>query len=381
LTLRIGIDASNLRKGGGPTHLAELLGAARPEDAGIRQVIVWGASGLLQRLPSPPWLERVTPRALDSGPVRRLAWQSRSLGAEARKCGCDLLFAPGGTYLGDFRPFVTMSRNLLPFDPAARRAYGRSLTGIRLRILTEAQSRSFRRAAGVIFLTDTARRMVEARTGRLPGHTTVIPHGVSSRFARPPRPQLPLKCFNAAEPFRWLYVSIVDRYKHHAVVVDAVARLRSEGFPVALDLIGPAYPPALRELRAAIQRFDPDRQVVRYLGEVPYSDLERHYHEAHAAVFASSCENMPNILLEKMAAGLPVACSNRGVMPEVLGDAGVYFDPIDAASVTKAMRALLVDTQRRQLIAGRAFARAATFTWEQCARDTFGFLADVARGH
>lgn len=377
--LRIGIEASNLRKGGGPTHLLELLRAARPEAAGIGEVVVWGAGELLKRLPDARWLTRVPLPRRTAGLIGRIAWQARSVAKMAREHGCELLFVPGGAYAGDFRPFVTMSRNLLPFDRSAKRSYGLSLVGARLRLLTIAQSRSFRRADGVIFLTDTARRAVQAHTGPLPGMTAVIPHGVSSRFARAPRSQVPIEHFDATRPFRWLYVSIVDRYKHHATVVEAVSRLRAVGFPVVLDLVGPAYPPSLRELRAAMERFDPNGEWVRYAGEVPYAQLERHYHTANAAVFASSCENMPNILLENMAAGLPIACSNRSVMPEVLGDAGVYFDPTDAESIADAMRSILVDPSRRQALAQMASARAAQFTWERCARDTFAFLAQVAR--
>ena len=61
--------------------------------------------------------------------------------------------------------------------------------------------------------------------------------------------------------------------------------------------------------------------------------LPEHLREAELFVFASSCENLPNILIEGMAAGLPIACSRRPPMPEVLGDAGESFDP-EAVSYT-----------------------------------------------
>ena len=60
---------------------------------------------------------------------------------------------------------------------------------------------------------------------------------------------------------------------------------------------------------------------------IPYHELHSEYKDADLGVFASSCENLPIILIEKMASGLPIACSNKGPMPEVLGSAGVYFDP------------------------------------------------------
>ena len=58
-----------------------------------------------------------------------------------------------------------------------------------------------------------------------------------------------------------------------------------------------------------------------------HDDLHQKYLDADLGLFASSCENMPNILLETMGAGLPIACSNRQPMPEILKNGGEYFDP------------------------------------------------------
>jgi glycosyltransferase involved in cell wall biosynthesis len=60
-------------------------------------------------------------------------------------------------------------------------------------------------------------------------------------------------------------------------------------------------------------------------------------------VFASSCENMPNTLIEGMAAGLKIACSSRGPMPEVLKDAGYYFDPESPVSISKAIEQIILN--------------------------------------
>jgi glycosyltransferase involved in cell wall biosynthesis len=108
---------------------------------------------------------------------------------------------------------------------------------------------------------------------------------------------------------------------------------------------------------------------------VPYEELFKWYHQADLFIFASSCENMPNILLEAMAAGLPIACSNRGPMPEVLGTAGLYFDPENPAEIACAIRSLLDSTDLRAEKAEAAYRRAKAFTWQRCAEQTFQFLA------
>jgi glycosyltransferase involved in cell wall biosynthesis len=106
-------------------------------------------------------------------------------------------------------------------------------------------------------------------------------------------------------------------------------------------------------------------------------ELHNIYKGAQLGVFASSCENMPNILLETMASGLPIACSNRGPMPEVLGDAGVYFDPEQPIEIYRAIKNLINNPQLRLEKSQASFHRAQQYSWDVCALETFSFLEQV----
>jgi len=376
--MRLGIDASNIRSGGGIVHLTRLLAAADPPAHGFEAVVVWAPAQTLARLVGRPWLVKRHERALEGRYPLRAWWQAMRLGALARHERCDLLFVPGGAFATAFRPVVTMSRNLLPFEWRELWRYGCSATTLRLLLLRRSQARSLRNASGTIFLTRYARDTVRAVTGELRGASVIIPHGLDTAFIRPPRAPRPLEACSPASPLRLVYVSIVDLYKHQWQVAAAVAQLRGEGLPVSLTLIGPAYGPALRRLRRTLARCDPRGEFIQYAGPLAHAELPAAYAAAEVGVFASSCENMPNILLEAMGAALPIACSNRGSMPEVLGEAGVYFDPEDAASIAQALRDLLASPGQRLQRARAAAARAQEFSWERCARETFGFLAGVA---
>ena len=377
----VGIDATNLRGGGGVTHLVELLSACKPANHGFSRVVVWGCAQTLAKLYDRPWLEKVNPSALEAGLLQRAWWQRFHLPWSARAANCSVLFVPGGSYAGSFRPIVTMSQNLLPFEWPELRRYGWSSSTLKLLLRRLIQSQSFRKADGVIFLTDYALRTVLGVTGKLAGKTSIVPHGLNPRFQIAPKRQAPLAPYNEENPFRLLYVSIINQYKHQWHVVEAVHSLRAEGLPVVLDLIGPAYPPALSRLRTMLDRLDPAGEWARYHGAVPYEDLHRIYRLADIGIFASSCENLPIILLETMAAGLPIACSNRGPMPEVLGEAGLYFDPENPADLARAIRIFLNDPELRFAKAQAAFSRAQSYSWERCAAQTFDFLSDVARNN
>jgi len=295
----------------------------------------------------------------------------------------DLLFAPGGI-IGPAagRPRVTMCRNMLPFDPPERRRYpAPSPERLRLEVLHRLQAASFRRAEGLIFLTHYARNSVIAQIGQPRGRVTVVPHGVAPRFATADRPQDAVGAYDFDKPFRLLYVSTVNAYKHQWTVVEAVARASNAGLPVRLDLAGGGDGASLARLQAALDQYDPDGIAVTYHGVVPFAHVHDLYHAADGFVFASSCENMPNILLEAMSAGLPILCADRGPMPEILGDGGLYFDPEDAASLTPALGTLLSDASRREALTRAARARAAKYSWERCADQTFGFLAEILAEH
>lgn len=376
--MRLGIDATNLREGGGVRHLIELLRAAEPADHGFQRVTVWAGRTTLEQLPQRRWLEARTDPALDGALPRRTWWQLRMLAAEATRTS-DVLLVPGGTYGGAFRPFVVMFRNMLPFARTERRRYGVSTMRAKLEVLRYTQHATFARADGVIVLTEHARELMGRVLGSREQRVTVIPHGIDPGLSRAPRAQRPLSAFDAARPWQLLYVSKIDWYKHQWVVAEAVAGLRREGLPLELRLVGDAYGPAARRLHSVLDRLDPTRTFIRYDGLVSRQELSGVYAAADAFIFASTCENLPNILIEAMAAGLPVACADRRPMPDVLGPDGVYFDAELLESTARAIRTLATDERAREQNAKAAFARARAFSWERCARDTFAFLRDTAR--
>lgn len=376
--MRIAIDATNIRTGGGVTHLCELLRAADPAAHGIDRIIVWACRSTLEKLDDRPWLDRRWAPALEQDLFRRSLWQRRHLRRLIEADGASLLFAPGGSILVPLRPAVTMCQNMLPFEWGELWRFGISSVAAKLVLLRLVQSRSFRRANGTIFLTEYAAHAVQEVIGR-PLASTIIPHGVADRFRHPGRTIRAGEEVTPESPLRVLYASTIDHYKHQWVVAEAVARLRAEGVPIRLDLYGEARPSALRRLRTTLARIDPEGRFVLYHGAVDPGEIHRRYTTADLVVFASSCENMPNNLLEGMAAGLPIACSDRGPMPRMLGDAGLYFDPEDVASIADALRAYAGDAGLRARKARAAAAAAAAYSWQRCAHETMAYLAAIAR--
>jgi len=373
----IGIDATNIRSGGGVTHLIELLRILDPEKYGFKKIYVWSGRETLGKITDRPWLVKDYKAIFDKNLLFRAYWQRFVLSRLARKYSCDVLFIPGGSYVGWFHPFVALSQNLLPFESSEAKRYGYSLKALRLLLLRISQASSFRRAEGMIFLTEYASNVIKSAIGYHAGLSSIISHGIDSRFFIAPRRQMELDVYTFMKPIKILYVSIIDMYKHQWHVVKALSILRTKGIPISGDFIGPACMPAFRRFANMINDVDPRKEYINYFGPIPHYELHKYYSRADIFVFASSCENLPIILLEAMASGLPIACSDRGPMPEVLGDAGVYFNPEDPESIANSLCQLILSKELRETKALAAFEKSKCYSWERCARQTLLLLNDV----
>jgi glycosyltransferase involved in cell wall biosynthesis len=372
----LGIDASNIREGGGLTHLRKILEYADPELLGITQVIVWGGRGSLEYLPEKPWLDLLEIRSLNQPLHKRLLWQLTELAKLSAK-SCDLLFAPGGLYLGSFRPYVTMFQNMQIFETNERNREGLSKEWLRLRFLQSAQSKTFRGASGLICLSEYAHNYLTRYHSDLISGTPVqlIAHGTEN-FQNDLSMSFK-KVSGDPRILRLLYVSTVKKYKHQWNLIDAVGLLRKEGISIELHLIGSGDTQALQRMKEAIQRNDSVPKNVFYHGSLSYKETLAWYHQVDMFVFPSTCETFGISLLEAMTAGLPIASSNRGPMPEVLKDAGLYFDPESVTSIKNCLRYMIANPDLQQHLGAKAKQYSQKYSWGKCAHETFSFLRTV----
>jgi len=374
--LIVGIDASRNRSGGAIAHLVGILSKEDPAEHGIREVHVWAYKALLDKLPNKPWLVKHNPHHLEKSIFHQIWWQSHCLDKEAREVKCDVLFCTDAATFCRFRPLVVMSQDMLQYEPGAIRAFRLGKAWLRQKILLFVQNKAMRRAEGVIFLSEYAARKIQEKTGKL-NQFKIIHHGIDNKFknfhANKPWPT------NSNEQIGCLYVSPVWEYKYQWNVVRAIEILRQQGHNITLLLVGGGNSRSLRKLREQIERSDPHHEFVQHLGFVPQEELLKYYANSDFFVFASSCENLPITLLEAMAVGLPIACSNRGPMPEVLQDGGVYFEPENATSIASAVERIINDKGLRLSISKRAKESALSYSWKQCASETWSFLANLSR--
>ncbi|WP_114652003.1 glycosyltransferase family 4 protein [Polynucleobacter necessarius] len=374
--ITIGIDASRNRSGGAVAHLIGILTEFSPSKHGVKSIHVWAFRSLLDQLPNFPWIVRHSPVALERSLFSQLMWQATALDSEARTAGCDILFSTDASTLCCFEPLVVLSQDMLSYEPKVMHYFGYGLARLRLIAILVIQNFAFRRAKGVIFLTQYAANVIQRSCGFLPSFVC-IPHGVDTSF-KLAKPSNVWPVVGGGRPISCIYVSNAAMYKHQWVVVEAISQLRMLGYNLMLNLIGGGQGRAQQLLQDAISVADPSGVFVKQFEFLPHEDLPALLAESDLFVFASSCENMPVTLVEAMAVGLPIACSNRGPMPEVLGNGGIYFDPEDAGSIADAIEQIIKSPSLRLSIAQNAKTLSQQYNWKRCADETFAFIVETS---
>ena len=379
MRLCVGVDAANIRLGGGRTYLIELLAHLDPNTTAFTQIIIWGSQETLDCLPDHPLVSKVHCPNLEGSLLTRTLWQIFKLPALAREANCNILFVPGGVFLCSFKPIVTVSLNLLPFSPKEIAKYGWSWQAVKFWLLRWLQGRSFKNSSGLIFLAEYPRSVINAKVSPLPIAQTVIPLGVSKAFQRDAREQHAINEYSENNPYKIVYVSSLHPYKNHKILISAVAKVRElTSWSIQLDLVGPGSQEQEAELKLFAQSFKDTKNWLHWSGNLPYNQLCDLYAHAHLGVFSSSCENMPNILTEMMASGLPIVSSSTRPMPDILKDGGIYYDPLSESEAADAITKAISDPLLRSSLAETGKKLSTQYTWEKTSLWTFRFLEQVA---
>jgi glycosyltransferase involved in cell wall biosynthesis len=287
------------------------------------------------------------------------------LGARA---GIDLLHSLGSTapVRGRFRRVVTVHDLIYERFPDAH-------AGIRdrgMRVLVPAGAR---RSSRVIADSQSTREDLIEIAGLPAGKIDVVPLGLGAvRRARPVPGQELREQFGLAHRELILTLSAKRPHKNLRALLDALAEIDASARPV---LVLPGYPTAHeRELReyARARGLEDD---VRFPAWISAEQLEGLWALARAFVYPSLYEGFGLPVLEAMARGVPVACSNASSLPEVAGDAAVMFDPHRPAQIAAALGRLLTDAGLRERLGELGRRRASEFTWARSARLTLDSYA------
>ncbi|MGA2453501.1 MAG: glycosyltransferase family 1 protein [Solirubrobacteraceae bacterium] len=262
---------------------------------------------------------------------------------------------------GRFRRVVTVHDLIYARFPEAH-------AGLRDRGMRVLVPGAVRRSHRVIADSHSTREDLVALLGVSPERIDVVPLGLGAVRREAPPPERDVRArFELGERSVVLSLSAKRPHKNLLALIGALAQIAPEQRPV---LVIPGYPTAHElELRARADALG-IAEDVRFPAWVSSEELEGLWSIARAFVFPSLYEGFGLPVLEAMARGVPVACSNASSLPEVAGDAALLFDPRDESAITTAISRLLSDEALRARLGELGVAQAERFTWERTARLT-----------
>jgi len=213
-----------------------------------------------------------------------------------------------------------------------------------------------RRADGVVVNSKHTGQQVAARFGIAADRITVCYPG------RPDWPQRP----EPSAPGPILFVGTAEPRKNLARLLEAYARLLQRQAQVP-DLVIAGAIPSSDVLFSASSQVGPVGQRVRFTGYVTDEARQQLYREASLLVLPSLAEGFGITALEAMTTGVPVVASNRGALPEVVGDAGILVDPENVSDLSNALERVLSDAGMRRSMSERGLQQAQQFSWSDSA--------------
>ncbi len=366
--MRFSVDAHAIGRHltGNEVYIRCLLERFSRIDAAAEFIAYVAASGSAARIP-----ERVAKRHISGNPFIRLGFD---LSSKLREDRPDLLHVQYTAPLACPVPFVVSVHDVSFLEHPEYFPFPRAL---QLRLTVE---RTVRSAARILTGSEFSRQAIARAYGLEADRISVVPNAASSDFRPLPRsnttPWLRER-FQIPAPYLLTVGDLQPRKNQIGLIRAFTEMIRAyPHLPHHLVLAGKETWFSNRIRNAARESDVADR--IHLVGFVTDDDLLRLYNGCDVFVFPSFYEGFGLPVLEAMACGRAVACSNTSALPEVADSAALLFDPHSTAEMTRAMLDLVLDTDLRSRMERLGAQRASQFSWQKTAEKTLEVYYDVA---
>jgi glycosyltransferase involved in cell wall biosynthesis len=355
---RIGVNALYLipgQVGGTEIYLRNLLSAlASLEDTNEYFVFTNTETGT--SLPHSSRVHNLPQDVRAANRPLRLIWEQTQLPVQAHALRLDCLLNPGFT-----APVATACPNVTVFHDLQHKRHPEHFRWFDLPAWNFFLWAAARRSR--ILIADSEATSADiVRFYAFPSdRIRVVPLGVEHEFFSIAERR------TATESFL-LCTSTLHPHKNLERLVRAFNRFRSRrsGFRLVITGVRGFISKQLEELIADLKCGD----VVELTGWIPRTDLLDLFRRAHGFIYPSTFEGFGLPVIEAMAAGVPLACSDIEPLRGITGNGALRFDPANTDEMVSAIESLVCDDQLRYDLTAAGRLRAREFTWEKCARGT-----------
>lgn len=369
--MKILINIGTNPSGGGAIHIIELLRNFENLDTAIKTIILLGPKSFLDKIENKPYLIKKTNILLNGGPFKKFLWRfifSKYFINE----DIDLIFSPFGDYYNKKYLCLSMSQNMLFYETNETNGFP-ILYRLKFILMGMFQLHNFNNSKNVIFLSNYACNFILEKKISLSSYR-IINHGISENFKLKPRKQKEYIECSIKNKFKILFVSSIFPYKNLDTLLESFIEVIKEFSNIELIIIGEIFFKNEQDKYLKLFSSVDLRNNIVYKGHVPHEDIVHYYHTSDLFIFSSTCENMPNILIEAMTSGLPILCSNKDPMNEFILDGAFFYDPKDVNDTTRQLKHAILNTNLRTIKSNLSYEYSLKYSWKNCASNTFNYI-------
>lgn len=280
----------------------------------------------------------------------------------------DLLFIPASAL-----PLIHPRRSVVTIHDTAWVNYPEAFTPSMRRYLHWSTKFAVKRASKVIAVSESTRQdlikyyHVDPKKVVAVPHGYEIPTGLDAVLSEEVAQKLPEKYI--------LFLSTLQPRKNVGGLIDAFAELKKEHpeLPHKLVLVGkPGW-----KFESILEKIEQHKDVVVYLNHISDNDRWPVYRGTSLFVHPSFYEGFGMWLLEAFACGVPAAVSNISSMPEVGGDAALYFDPHSKEEIKNTILKVLTNPELAKELVEKGKHRLTLYSWDRCAKETMGVFKNA----
>ncbi len=270
-------------------------------------------------------------------------------------------------YLMPYRPGVPTILTVYDFIPFHYPHYYTVKARLLYRLAT---ALALRTADHLTAISQATRQDLLAHYHYAPEKITAIPLAADPVF----HPKVADHTLNLPEQYA-LYLGSNKPHKNLLRLIESWAKLQPQAMPL---VIAGAWDARYPETRQRVEELGLN-QAIRFFGAVAETDLPTLYQRAKLFIFPSEYEGFGLPVLEAMACGTPVACSNSSSLPEVAGEAALMFDPTNVAEMAETLNRLLTNEPLQTKLRELGLRQAACFSWQRTAQETLNLYRTVSR--
>jgi glycosyltransferase involved in cell wall biosynthesis len=301
--MRLLIDASTL-EGGGITHLSNILLYGKFQE--YEEVVLIAREKYKDKL-------KIHKNMIfyESDNMNLILLYGLKIHKIAAQHNVDCVLATNGLYIGTKKTII-ICHNFLPFDMRTAYEYYPIKSILKNILLRFVYSISYRSSNIVIFLSDFVLKKVTQMIKIK--RSIILPHGIENVSIYINKQKLKSKI----GVHKFVYTSSFEPYKNHKILFQACKILKDKGYNFHIDLIGSGTKIQRSSIIQLIDYFEL-KDIVNLIGNLTQNELFDRYQSYDTGLFLSSCENLPNILIEYLALGLPVLSTDIGPMNSIMG--------------------------------------------------------------